>query len=310
MSIGLVLLVVAIAVSMESLIPGNAAYTILGPSGTPAEYHQLVVQMGLDEPLWGQYWTYLSHVVDGSLGTSTFSGESVAQLIFQRLPVTLSLLAYSILISAVVGGLLGMTSAIRGGIIGRVVDALSLVGFALPNFLVAIVLIVLFAVTLRLLPATGYVSPSQSFTGWIASLTLPAVALSLVGVASVAKQTRDAVSDILSREYIGMLQACGLRRRPLIYRHVLRNAAVPVITILGILVVVNLSGSVFVETVFALPGLGSQLVGATQAHDLPVVEGTALCFAVAVAVVNLLVDLCYGLLNPKIRIAGRADIRD
>jgi peptide/nickel transport system permease protein len=224
--------------------------------------------------------------------------------------VTLCLLAYSILLSALIGGALGTISAIRGGGVARVVDVLSLVGFALPNFLVGIALILFLAVDVRLFPATGYVSPSQSLAGWISSLTLPAVALSLVGIASVAKTSRDAVSDVMSSEYIGMLQACGLRRRQLLGRHVLRNAAIPVVTVLGVIFVSNLAGSVFVETVFALPGLGSQLVNATQAHDLPVVEGTALCFAVLVSIMNLLVDFSYGLLNPRIRVGRRAEARD
>jgi peptide/nickel transport system permease protein len=197
--------------------------------------------------------------------------------------------------------LLGVISAVRGGVVGRAVEVLSLVGLALPGFWVAIILAAVFAVTLRIFPATGYVPPSASVSRWLWALTLPVIALGLAGVASVAKQTRDSMKDTLAREYIRTLRASGIGRRSIIWKHALRNGAIPVVTVLGLVFVSALSSTVFVEAVFVLPGLGSMAVTATSQHDIPVIEGIALYFTVLVVIVNVLLDIVYGMLNPKVR---------
>jgi peptide/nickel transport system permease protein len=181
------------------------------------------------------------------------------------------------------------------------VEVLSLAGIALPGFWVAIILAAVFAVSLRIFPATGYVPPSDSVSRWLWALTLPVVALGLAGVASVAKQTRDSMKDTLARDYIRTLRASGIGQRSIIWKHALRNGAIPVVTVLGLVFVSALSSTVFVEAVFVLPGLGSMAVTATSQHDIPVIEGIALYFTVLVVIVNVLLDIVYGTLNPKVR---------
>jgi len=300
-SIPLIVVVTGATFVLESLVPGNTARAIVGASGSPAAYQRLRGELGLNNPLWYQYWHYLDQLFHGSLGTSVFTGEPVSTLLNQRLGVTLSLVLLATVFCAVVGVLLGVVSAVRGGVTGRGVEVLSLLGLALPGFWVAIILVAVFAVTLRIFPATGYVPPSASVSRWLWALTLPVIALGLAGVAGVAKQTRDSMKDALGREYIRTLRASGLGQRSIIWKHALRNGAIPVVTVLGLVFVSALSATVFVEAVFVLPGLGSMAVTATSQHDIPVIEGIALYFTVLVVIVNLLLDIVYGLLNPKVR---------
>jgi peptide/nickel transport system permease protein len=255
----------------------------------------------LDLPLYEQYWQWLTHAVRGDLGSSLFTGESVTDAIQSRLPVTLSLMFGALLVSLVVGVALGVFSAMRGGVLGRIVDGFALVGFALPAFWVGAMLVVVFAVALRWLPATGYVALADSPTDWLASLVLPVVSLALGSIAALAKQTREAMLDVLSSEYIRMARANGIRNRSIVLVHALKNASVRVITVLGVQAVGLLGGTVVVENVFALPGLGSLAVNSTVQHDLPVVQGTVVYFTVLVVVINLIVDIAYTWLNPKVR---------
>lgn len=300
-SVPLVVVVTVLTFVLESLVPGNTARAIIGTSGSPAAYERLRVELGLNNPLWYQYWQYLDQVLHGNLGTSVFTGEPVSTLLNQRLGVTLSLVLLATAFCAVLGVLLGVVSAVRGGVVGRAVDVLSLVGLALPGFWVAIILAAVFAVTLRIFPATGYIPPTESVGRWLWALTLPVIALGLGGVASVAKQTRDSMKDTLAREYVRTLRASGIGQGSIIWKHALRNGAIPVVTVLGLVFVSALSSTVFVEAVFVLPGLGSMAVTATSQHDIPVIEGIALYFTVLVVIVNLLLDVVYGVLNPKVR---------
>lgn len=300
-SLPLIVVVTVLTFVLESLVPGNTARAIIGVSGSPAAYQRLRVELGLNNPLWYQYWQYLDQVLHGNLGTSVFTGEPVSALLNQRLGVTLSLVLLATAFCAVLGVLLGVVSAVRGGVVGRAVDVLSLVGLALPGFWVAIILAAVFAVSLRIFPATGYIPPTDSVGRWLWALTLPVIALGLGGVASVAKQTRDSMKDTLAREYVRTLRASGIGRGSIIWKHALRNGAIPVVTVLGLVFVSALSSTVFVEAVFVLPGLGSMAVTATSQHDIPVIEGIALYFTVLVVIVNLLLDVVYGMLNPKVR---------
>jgi peptide/nickel transport system permease protein len=193
-------------------------------------------------------------------------------------------------------------SAVYGGVLGRAIDVFALVGFALPAFWVGAELIALFAVRWKLLPATGYVPVTQSVTGWLRSIALPIAALALGGIAAVAKQTREAMLDTLSSEYVRMARANGIGPCSIILRHALKNASVRALTVLGVQAVVLLGGTVLIENVFALPGLGSLVVSAATGHDLPVVQGVAIYFTGLVVVINLTIDLAYTALNPKVRV--------
>jgi peptide/nickel transport system permease protein len=301
MAVPLLFVVSVLSFLLVSLTPGNATYAILGSNATQAEYRALRHALGLNLPLWDQYWQWLRHTVTGNLGASVVSGQPVSQAISERLPVTLSLIVGALLVSVVVGVGLGVFSALRGRLLGRLVDALALVGFALPAFWLGAELIVVFAVKLGWFPATGYVSFAASPADWLRALVLPVAALSLYGVAATAKQTREAMLDVLGSEYIRMARANGIPARSIVFRHALKNASMRVVTVLGVQAVGLLGGTVLAETVFALPGLGSLIVTAAQDHDLPVVQGVALTFTIIVVLINLAIDLAYAGLNPKVR---------
>lgn len=298
----LILVVSAISFVLMSLTPGDAARELLGPQGTQQQYVALRRSLGLNLPLYEQYWRWLRRATTGDLGTS-IGGLRVAAQIGSRLPVTLSLVIGSLLVSLVIGTGLGMVGAVRRGAVDRVFDAMSLIGFAVPSFWAGAVLIVVFAVDLKLLPATGYTPISQSVSGWIESLVLPVLALSLVMIAAIAKQTRDAMLDVLESEHIKAAWASGLSPATIYLRHGLKSAGMRIATITGVLAVGLLGGTVVVEVVFALPGLGSLLVTATATHDLPVVQGVVVVLTALIVAINLLVDLTYAALNPRVRLA-------
>ena len=302
MAVPLLFVVSALTFVLVSLTPGNAAEEILGTSATPEEYAAFNRALGLNLPLYEQYWDWLRHALAGDLGQSIFTGQPVTQAIDQRLPVTLSLLIGALLVSVVIGVGLGVFSALRGGATGRAVDALALLGFSLPAFWVGAELIVIFAVWQHWFPATGYVSVTDSPGRWLQSLVLPVTSLSLYGIAATAKQTREAMLDVLASEYIRIARANGLSPRAIVFRHALRNASLRVVTVLGLQAVGLLGGTVLVENVFALPGLGSLMVTAATQHDLPVVAGMVVYFTLIVVVINLAVDLAYAWLNPRVRI--------
>ncbi|MEV4611464.1 ABC transporter permease [Kitasatospora sp. NPDC049258] len=297
----LLFLVSGLTFVLVSLVPGDPARTIVGQHATAEQYASVRAQLGLDEPLIEQYWHWLAKACHGDLGSSLFSGEPVTALLGSRLPVSLSLVVAGTAVSGVLGVALGLASARRGGLLVRAVDGLSLLGLAVPAFWFALVLIALFAVELPWFPVTGYVPLLDDPGEWARSMVLPVVSLSLGAVAIIAKQTRDSVLDTLGRDFVRVLEANGFRPRSVLYRHVLRNAALPVVTVLGVVLVSLLAAAVFVETVFAMPGLGSLTQQATVQHDIPVIQGAVLYITVLVVLVNLLVDLAYGRLDPRVR---------
>jgi peptide/nickel transport system permease protein len=302
LAIPLLFVVSALSFALVSFIPGDAATEILGLSAPPSSYEKLRHSLGLNLPVYDQYWHWLKHAIRGDLGASLFTDQKVTRMVDARLPVTLSLIGCSLLVSTLIGVGLGMLSALRGGVLGRILDGASMLGYATPSFWIGAVLIVLFAVKLRWLPAIGYVPLAQSPALWLRSLTLPVIALALHAVAVIAKQTRAAMLDVLGSEYIRMLRASGISERSINFRHALRNAAPVVVTVLGVEFVILLGGTVFVESVFALPGLGSLAVATSIQHDLPLVEGIVVYFTVIVVLVNLVIDLLYMWLNPRIRV--------
>jgi peptide/nickel transport system permease protein len=301
LAVPLLFVVSATSFLLLALAPGDAANQILGAHGTPDQYAALRRALGLDLPVYEQYWHWLHHALTGDLGTSIVSGAAVAPSIADRLPVTAALIAGALLVSVAFGLGLGVLSAVRGGRVGRVAATLSLVGYSLPAFWVGAELIVLFAVKLQWFPATGYVPFGQSPLDWLRSLVLPVSALSLYGIAAVARQAREAMLGVLASEHIRMAHANGIPIRSIVFRHALRNASVPVVTVLGVVAVGLLGGTVFVESVFALPGLGSLVVNGSLQGDIPVVQGVAVFFTLIVVLVNLAIDLAYTWLDPRIR---------
>jgi peptide/nickel transport system permease protein len=300
LSIPLLFLVSIITFLLLSITPGDAANQILGLNGTPQQYAALRRVLGLNLPLYSQYWQWLRHALDGNLGSSVLSGVPVTQSIIQRLSVSISLIVGSLLVTSILGFGIGTFSAVRGGALGRFVDALGLFGFVLPSFWIAAELIVVFAVKLHWFPATGYVPPSQSIFQWLRSLVLPVAALSLYGIAALAKLSRDAMLEALSSEHIRVARANGWSERSIVFKHALRHAGIRVVTVLGLIAVGLVSGTVFVENVFSLPGLGSLIVSSAEQHDIPVVQGVTVFVTLIVVVINLLVDLIYAWLDPRV----------
>ncbi|HKT04343.1 MAG TPA: ABC transporter permease [Rugosimonospora sp.] len=303
MAVLLLFAVSALTFVLVGLIPGDPAADILGSQATTDQYAALDQRLGLDRPIWTQYGGWLAHAVRGDLGSSLISGTPVTTLLDSALSVTVPLVLGALVLSTVLGVGLGVLAATRGGFAGRIVDAGSLVGLALPDFWIALVLSEYFGVRLGWLPATGFVPFGQSPVDWFASLVLPWVTLAVAGAASIAKQTRNCVDDVLHRDFVDALLVDGIGRGRILVRHVLRNAAVPVVATVGVSFVAVLGGTVIVENVFALPGLGRAAVSATTQHDLPVLVGCAVYFCIAVVLVNLATDLAYGALNPRARVS-------
>jgi len=302
-SVPLVLVVTLLTFLLNSLAPGDLAATILGADGTREQYLALRTELGLDKPLLLQYLGWLGHAVRGDLGVSFFTKESVTGLLNARLGVSVAIMVGVLVVCLSVGLLLGVASALRGGWVGRAIDTLSLLGLIFPSFWLGLVLISVFAVTLRWLPATGYTMFSESPLDWLLSLVLPVVSVSMYSITSIAKQTRDAMNDVMGRDFIRALRACGLPERRVIWQHALRNAALPVVTVLGLVMIAAISGTVFVERVFVLPGLGSLAVSAATNKDILLLQGVTLYFTLMTIAINLLVDLSYGWLNPKVRLS-------
>jgi peptide/nickel transport system permease protein len=303
-SLILLFLITALTFVLASMAPGDAAKAILSSqsgSYTTQQYQQTRRALGIDQPLPVQYWHWLDGVLHGSLGTDLFSSQPVTQELNARLGPSLSIILATVIVSGVVGVSLGIVSALQGGALGRLVDVASLAGLAVPNFWLALVLVELLAVKVQVFPATGYVPLGAGPGPWLRSIALPVLTLSAGAVAFVAKQTRDSVSEVMSREFVMMLRARGLSWRSVVLKHALRNAAIPVVTVVGLLLVSLLGGTVLIEDVFSIPGLGQQAVTAAGSHDLPVIEGVAFYFTVIVVLANLLVDLSYRLLNPRMR---------
>lgn len=301
MSVPLLLVVSAVTFVMIAFLPGDAAQVVAGRSATAAQVTQVREQLGLDRPLWEQYWAWLSAAVHGDLGTSLVNKQSVVEQLNSRLEPTLSLITGATLLAAVVGVIFGILGA-RGGITGRLVDGLAVLGLAVPTFWLGLILVVLFAVRTDLLPPLGYVPLRESPAQWLLTLVLPVVTLAVPATAAIAKQARDAIADALSRPFVRTLRAAGVPERSIVFRHALKNAAVPILTVVGLAFIGALAGAIAIESIFAFPGLGGTAVQATASGDLPLIQGVVIYLTVIVIVVNLAVDIAYGYFNPKVRI--------
>ena len=302
---GVVLVAVISAVAFLLLYAGGGdiARRILGENATAETVAKKTEELGLNRPLLTQYTDWLTSAITGNLGRSWFTGELVSVSVTNRLAVTLSLVVGATLISAVIAVVIGVLAARRGGAVDGTIQILSLIGFAVPGFLIALILVLVFAVNLQWFKATGYVPIATSFSGWVSSVTLPIIALSIGAIASVAVQVRGSVIDATSRDYVRTLRARGLSEGSVIYKHVLRNAGGPALAVLALQFVGLLGGAVVVEQIFSIPGMGQLSVRSTVLGDIPVVMGLVIAFAILVVIVNLLIDLAQAALNPKVRLS-------
>ncbi|WP_431075544.1 ABC transporter permease [Microbacterium phyllosphaerae] len=297
----LIFVVSLVSFLLTRLSPGDPARAILGISATEEQIAAKRSELGLDQNILASYFEWLRHAVTGDLGNSWFTNQSVAASIGTRLPVTLSITVAAVVLAGVVGIGLGLWAAARRGPVDSAIQPFAVLGFAIPNFIVAIVLITVFAINLRLLPATGWVDPSDDPGAWARSMTLPVVALAVAATAAVAQQTRNAAIATLQQDYIRTLRGRGLGNSSVYLRHVLRNSAPVALTVLSLQFVGLLSGAVVIEYMFALPGIGALTASAAAQQDQPVVQGAVITVVIAVVLVNLLMDLAYAWLNPKVR---------
>ncbi|MFF5254457.1 ABC transporter permease [Streptomyces leeuwenhoekii] len=275
----------------------------LGELATDEQVARRVAELHLDQPVLTQYVKWLGHLLTGSLGQSFNSGEDVVTLLRSRIPVTLSIIFLALLFTFVLSVTIGVASAAKGGWIDRALQFVAGTAAALPNFLVGIALMFLFAIALRVFPATGYVPFGDNPRGWAQSLVLPVAALVIHMVASSAQQFRGAMVDALKQDYIRTLRSRGLPERAVVLRHALRNAATPGLTILSVQTIGLLGGAVLIEQIFALSGVGQFTVTASLAGDLPSVMGVVAFGTLLVLVVNIVADVLIAWINPKVRLS-------
>jgi peptide/nickel transport system permease protein len=281
----------------------NIARNILGEFATPEQVTAKEHELGLDRPVIERFFDWAGQALTGDLGTSWFTNQPVSQALSDRLPVTLTLVVVSIIGIAVCAVLIGVAAAVRRGWIDRTVQIGAVVGDAVPGFVLAIILVTVFAIQLSWFPATSSIEPGASAAAWAASLTLPVIAIVINGLTSSAQQIRSAVITQLEKDYVRTLRSRGTPESVILFKHVLRSAAPAGLTVLSLQFIGMLGGVVIIEQIFALPGMGALAVQSTTIGDTPLVMGVVLYTVIIVIIVNLLVDLANGWLNPKVRVS-------
>jgi peptide/nickel transport system permease protein len=297
-------LVSVLTFGLIQLVPGDPAEVAAGDSATPERVEAIRQQLGLDRPLVEQYTTWFGNVLQGDMGSSLFTGEPVAQAILRSAPATLSITLLALVIAVGIGVPAGVLAGLRQGTwLDRAVSTLATVGIAMPGFWVGMLLILMFALMNPWLPATGYEPLSSGVDLWLQHAIIPATALGLATGAELARHARGCVADVLSRPYIRTARARGSGSFWLVRHHILRNAAIPVVTVLGLQAGRLLGGAIIIELVCGIQGLGTLTINSILQRDFPVLQGYVLFAAAIVVAVNLLVDGLYGWLNPKVRTA-------
>jgi peptide/nickel transport system permease protein len=298
-----VMAIVALFVfSLLYLAPGDPAAVIAGDQATPADVERIRESLGLDRPYLVRFGAWAWDIARGDLGTSIFTNLPVSTMIQQRIEPTLSLMIVTLILAVSIAVPMGVIAAWKQGTtIDRLVMAFAVLGFSVPVFVVGYVLAYVFALELDWLPVQGYTPFSNGFFPWIENLILPAIALGGVYIALIARITRATMLEVLSQDYIRTARAKGAGQRSILFIHALKNAAVPIVTVIGIGVALLIGGAVVTESVFAIPGLGRLTVDAILRRDYPVIQGVILLFSFVYVLVNLLIDLSYTFFDPRIR---------
>ncbi|MEQ8815672.1 MAG: ABC transporter permease [Thalassobaculum sp.] len=298
-----VMIVVALFVFfLLHLTPGDPAAVIAGDDASPAEIEGVRKKLGLDRPIWEQFAIYAMNLLRGDLGTSIFSNLPVTTLVGQRLEPSVVLAVSTLVVAVTIAIPIGVLAAWKARtLVDRVIMGFSVLGFAVPVFLIGYILIYVFAIELRWLPVQGYKPLSQGVWQTARSITLPAIALGMVYTALLARITRASMLEVLSEDYIRTARAKGVATTGVLLKHALKNAAVPIVTVIGIGLTLLISGVVLTETVFNIPGLGRLTVDAILKRDYPIVQGLIIIFAATKVMVNLLIDISYTFLDPRIR---------
>lgn len=300
--IPVVLIVGVLVFLMLRLTPGDPAAVIAGNSASDQDIAQIRTKLGLDKPIATQFFIWAGDMARGNFGESFFYKKSVASLIEDRLEPTLALALMTIVLATVVSVPLGALAAYRqGSWIDRVVMGFSVLGFSIPVFVIGYLLIYIFAVKLAWFPVQGYQRLADGFGGFIYRLILPSVTLAIIYIALLARMTRTSVLEVLNEDYVRTARAKGLPPVKVLVRHALRNAAVPIVTVIGISIALLIGGVVVTESVFNIPGLGRLTVDAVLARDYPTVQTVVLLFSLAYVLINLVIDLLYMVLDPRIR---------
>src|SRR2546423_1418835 len=287
------------------LIPGDVSAALAGVSATPAEREQIRHNLGLDQPVQVQLVRWYSDLLRGDLGRSLFLGKPVTQATFERLPVSLSISAYSLVLTLVLGLASGILAAMRqNSWVDQAAMIFAMLGISMPNFWIGLMMIVLFSVHLGWLPTGGYVPIEQDFLGWLRSATMPAVSLALLQVGLLARITRSTMLEVLRQDYVRTARAKGLPNYLVIGKHALANAMIPIVTVVGIIVSLLISGSVVTETVFSIPGVGQLLTSAILNRDYPMIQGALLFVTLIVVGINIAMDIAYAWLDPRVRYDG------
>lgn len=299
----IVMAVVALFVfSLLFLTPGDPAAVIAGDVATADDIQRIRAKLGLNEPFLVQFGGWVGRLLHGDLGTSIFTNLPVTTLIGQRVQPTVSLTLLTLVVAVLIAVPLGVIAAARAGTwADRLVMGFSVLGFSVPVFVLAYMLIIVFSVKLEWLPVQGYRALSEGLWPWLSHLILPSIALGTVYMALIARITRAAMLDVLSQDYIRTANAKGLAPRAVLTRHALKNAGVPIITVIGIGIALLISGAIVTETVFAIPGIGRLTVDAILRRDYPIIQGVILLFSGVYVLINLMVDLSYRLFDPRIR---------
>jgi len=287
-----------VLVHLSGSTPGGVA---LGQSATPEQVTAYNVQIGWYEPWIVQYLNWLGQVLQGNLGVSLIDGRPIGPDIAKRLPVTAAIAVLGTLVSSIVGIVMGVVAAVRGGAVDRVITALSGILLSLPAFWVGVILVYFFSVQLRLLPATGFVPFATNPEAWLKSLILPVLTIAIVSAAGIARQTRASMSETLTQEHMRTLRALGTPTTKIIYVHALRGASLPILASVAIQFIVLFGGSVVIEVLFALPGIGQAMQAAVGSADLPFVQALVLVATLVVVLVNLALELLNRTLDPKLR---------
>jgi peptide/nickel transport system permease protein len=283
------------------LVPGDVASQIAGPSATADELEAIRQRLGIDRPIWERALAWYGNLLRGDLGESYILNRSVLDAVLERLPVTLSLAFLSLLLSVLIGIMFGVIAATGHNTwIDQATMTVALIGLSLPDFWFGLVLIFFFAVELGWLPTGGFVPFSEDPLGWLRSMTLPALTLAFTQMGVIARMVRSSMLEEQSQDYVRTARAKGLPTRMVVFKHTLRNALIPVVTLIGIMTGLLLGGAVVIEVVYSLPGVGRLIVGAIQSRDYPIVQGGLLMTATVFVFVNIAVDILYGLIDPRI----------
>ncbi|MBL8597749.1 MAG: ABC transporter permease [Devosia sp.] len=284
------------------LVPGDVSAEIGGTDATPEQIQQIREQLGIDRPLLERAVNWYGNLLRGDLGHSYLLNRSVVDAVLERLPVTLSLAGLSLVLATIMGTLLGILAAVRhNSWVDQGSMVAALIGLSIPDFWFGLVLIILFGVTLGWLPTGGFVPITEDVLGWVRCMTLPALTLAFTQMGVIARMTRSSMLDVLDQDFVRTARAKGMRARTVIFKHALRNALVPIVTVVGVTAGVLLSGAVVIESVFSLPGVGRLIVGSIQRRDFPVIQGGLLVTASIFVFVNIVVDMLYGWLDPRVR---------